>query len=551
MTRSAPDRGQQELVVSGPRAGGVPDRLYILTNRGNLAHWLSSGVIGPLEQFAGEKYWQDLQSLVPGRLVVLAGPLGAAVDAVPAESQGQFPVALEVSSSVFAPLDGVGAGSPAEQVIWSTTAWVPTSCIERVIFRSNTELAEYRARDYANVPPLDSATADPELFAAPGPLSAGRLGSLLRAASQASGEPAVEAPVGPLCLADRCSGAVSMALAALSADPAYGRRLKWPGAVAYDVDALAAGVRTLLGKAAVPEPAVLGACLAAVAELRRSRGWDPQGVLDRVKKDVLAAVAGNTAERMQVQLGYMDLVVNMEERLDLADRRLADASLTALLTFLLHPAPEESLSWARSAGAAVPIQVLAAAFAGLAEGLTRLQREFKPRALTTVLVTWYLNALGLPGRRPVAPARLAARFVPSWDVGGRLEVTVGDEVVVSHERPSVTERLLAVDLSDPRLADTLLDLCAAMGWDDECVIHELEIDSAGPVQVRSLDRITFVGRLVDALEARLLGVGGRLVVRYRGGARTRSSVDEQALRTRLETDGLSAEVAKAIRARLG
>ena len=524
--------------------------LHILTNRSNLAYWLSSGVIGPLEQFSDEKYWDDLLGLVHGRLPVFSGPLGSAVDAVPPAAPGQFPVALELPAQAVQPLTPVDEAVGQESSVWLTSAWIPTSEVTRVVFRSEDEREEYEARDYPNLPSADPAVVDAELLTMRGLLTASEIRTLLAEADGAQVPPELETAVERLRLADRCSGAVCMGLAALPADLAFGRRLKWSAAVACDLRGLGSGLRSLLGRAAISEPGVLAACLTAVSRLRRSRGWDPQSVLDGVKEDVHAMLTPKTQERIAAQLDYMDRVLGMEARLDVTDARLGDAALTALLVFLLHPAPDDALSWTESVGVGSPVRILSAAYAGLAEGLTRLHRDFKPRALVATLVTWYLDALGLPGKRAAVPAKLTARFVPTRDLGGRLEVLSGAEVAASHERPSVTDALLARDLSDRKLADTLVDLCVAMSWERECVVHELEISSTDPVQIRSVDRVTFVGRLVDALEARLLGAGGKLLVRYRGDAATRSYVDEPAFRARLEAEGLTAAVAKQFEARL-
>ena len=532
-----------------PTAGAMvqadaPDGpLYVLTNRGNLAYWLSSGVIGPLEQFSGEKYWDDLLSLVPGRLAVFSGHLGSAVDAVPQEDPGQFPVALMLRPSALEPMVAVADTAGQTPAVWLSSAWIPTSEVARVIFRSQEEHEEYSARDYPNVPSAEPSSVEPELLATAGSLAPADVRALLAEAARAQGSAEGQVSIEQLRLADRCSGAVCMALAALPADPACARRLKWTAGVSVDLDGLAAGLRSLLGKTPCSAPGVLEACLATVAELRRSRGWDPRSLLDGLKKELDATVDHVRKERLAEQLDYVDRVLGSEARLDLADRRLSDPVLTALMVFLLHPAANDALSWTHSAGAASAVRILTATFAGLAEGMTRLDRKYKPRPLITTLVSWYLDALATPGNRSAVPKRLVARFVPSRDIGGRLEVVAGEDVVASHERPSLTDALLARDLGDERHAETLLEVCRAMDWQD-CIVHELAVQSVAPVEISSVDHISFIGRVAGALEAHLVGAAGNLLVRFKGAGSQRSFVDQPTLRQRLETEGLSADVAK-------
>jgi len=537
----SPEAAAAATPAAQANASGGP--LYILTNRGNLAYWLSSGVIGPLEQFSGEKYWDDLLSLVPGRLAVFSGPLGSAVDAIPPEDPGQFPVALELRRSALEPMVAVADTIGQTPAVWWSSAWIPTSEVARVIFRSEEEHVEYAARDYANLPPAEPAAVEPELLATAGSLTSADVRTLLADAASTQSLPEHQVSIERLRLADRCSGAVCMALAALPADPTCAKRLKWTSAVNRDVEGLAAALRSLLGKTACSAPGVLEACLATVAELRRSRGWDPRSVLDGFKENLHATVDHAHQERFAAQLDYVDRILNMEARLDLDDSRLRDSVLTALMVFLLHPAPGDALSWTKSAGTSSAVRILTAALVGLAEGMTRLDRGYKPRPLMTTLVSWYLDALAAPGERPPVPKKLLARFVPSRDIGGRLEVMAGVDIVASHERPSLTDALLARDLADESLAETLLAVCQAMGWED-CVVHELAVRSVDAVRIGSVDHISFIGRIAGALEAHLFGAAGNLVVRFKGSGSQRSYVDEPALRHRLETDGLSADVAK-------
>jgi hypothetical protein len=275
-------------------------------------------------------------------------------------------------------------------------------------------------------------------------------------------------------------------------------------------------------------------------------GWSSPDVLDELKERIHGAVAKSRQKRIADQLDYMDRVLAMEARLDLADDQLSDDALTAMLIFLLHPRPSEALEWTASRGVKSESAVLAAAFAGLAVGIARLSTDFKTAGLLRCLVIWYLNALGLPGQRDAIPGKLTSRFEPTRDTGGRLEIVLGDQVLISRERVSVTDLLLATDLGASELSDALVDMCRSMGWDD-CIISEITITSESELEVRSVKRLTLLEQFVSGLRLRLIGEPQGAVVRFKGRHSERCFPDDAALRSRLEQAGLSVEAATQVR----
>src|SRR5687768_1165974 len=85
--------------------------LLVPTNRFNLLEILASRVIAP--RAAYDKYYTDLLELAPGRIPVIAGPVGArTIELVTREGDATFPVLLELRRAVIkdVPVSALGPG---------------------------------------------------------------------------------------------------------------------------------------------------------------------------------------------------------------------------------------------------------------------------------------------------------------------------------------------------------------------------------------------------------------------------------------------------------
>jgi len=337
-----------------------------------------------------------------------------------------------------------------------------------------------------------------------------------------------------------------MAVAALPVDRGYAGRFRLTASATTALPDLAPALKKVLGPDYRSAPGVLQACLEVAARLRVAEGWSPADVLDELRDRIHATVAKSHQKKIGEQVDYTDRVLAMETRLDLGESRLSDDALTAMLVFLLHPIPSETVEWTASEGVKREVAVLAAAYTGIASGIARLSTEFKTPRLLHCLTAWYLDALGLPGRREAVTSELTARFEPTRDIGGRLEVVLGDDVVTSRERSSVTDLLLATDLRAPLLSTQLVDLCRFLGWDN-CIINEMTIVSDDGLDLRSVKRLTLLEQFLSGLRLRLIGEPSGAVVRFKGRHSERCFPDEAALRAQLEQSGLSMEAAMQFR----
>lgn len=528
-------------LLLGP--GLSPDQpLYLLTNRSNLRYWLSTGVIGPRELFADDRYWSDLLELAPGRLVAFRGSLGFATDAVVRDAIGEFPVAVEIRRGDLGLIEEVACDAKSGAGVWLTESWLPTSVIKRVVYRNEDNLGDYRAQRFADTPDPAVMDVDPTVFEGEQWMRLSELEAALARTVAPSSEGAVLAAIDA---ADRMAGAVCMCTAALLGNPAGAQRFRATSDSVQSLDGLAAMLRPLTGLTSKAGES-LRAVLAGVQHLRVSEGWDPSEVMDDVKERLHSGTARSRQKKIADQFDYMDDVLAMRAKLDVASPLLFDDSLTALLFFLLHPRPEEALEWTAVETASHPVRILTCALSGLAQGMSRLDVDLKTPALLSGLVTWYLDALALPGSRPAVADKITARLTSTRDVGGTTEILFGQEVVGCRETVSTTDLLLQTRLEAPALADRLVSIARSMDWDD-CLIQQLVIRSDKDVLVQSIEHIADVTHDSRGLRALLAGAYEGLVIRYKGSRVESAFPDVNALRLRLEKEGLSTDAGREYR----
>lgn len=549
--------GQGEDLVSGEPAvvehedGAemVGDPFYLLTNRGNLLYWASSGLIGPLEQFEGEKYYDDLLRFTPGHLTVFRGALGYAVDLVADMDIEQYPIAVEVDSSLVQPVSLVhGEAEGAGQAMGITASSIPFAAAKRFIFRNDHELSEVSLREYEATHPLSPMVVEPTCFEGDGLLKTSEVRSLLERAS--IGRTAV-ATSSALQTADRCAGAVCMVLAVLPTEQRFAGEFDWVPPATTSVGGLAAGLRTLLGSATAGSAAALNDCLDVFSGLRRAKGWNPIDVHSELADRLLKAKPAR-AKALKAQLDYMRRVLDLEATLDLADPVMKDDALSAALVFLLHPDTGEIQEWLREEPAPDVVALLAAAYSGLVAGMARVLADFKPEILMYMLVSYYGGSLHILSGEAAFCGSVSAEFVPTQDVGGELVLSADSTPFMRREKQSTTAILLDSDLGNPAHAAGLLMLCDEMGWDD-CRWRELTLRSSDEIECSGIDSLS---AFFSALGMRIRAISGGLTVRFKGDLETRESLDDAVLRSHLESDGLTKavgatyrEVAEDIRAK--
>jgi hypothetical protein len=85
-----------------------------------------------------------------------------------------------------------------------------------------------------------------------------------------------------------------------------------------------------------------------------------------------------------------------------------------------------------------------------------------------------------------------------------------------------------------------------MDWDD-CLIQQLVIRSDGDVLLQAIEHIADVTHDSKGLRALLAGAFEGLVIRYKGSRVESAFPDVNALRLRLEKEGLSTDVGREFR----
>ena len=162
---AAPNESTRSL-PSPPSSGKPGDENvppYILTNRYNLLDILSSELIKPLVGFS--KYYTDLFRVAPGRMPLLTTAAGPdLVGFVAQDEETAFPVALELDPAIL-DLSDVPVGPAGRDVVWAPDGAIPMGAVSRIWFRSESELAEVRARRFRNLEvPVDRLGVAADLF---------------------------------------------------------------------------------------------------------------------------------------------------------------------------------------------------------------------------------------------------------------------------------------------------------------------------------------------------------------------------------------------------
>lgn len=166
-----------DSMTSLPTPFEPSDRAYFLTNRGNLLHILSSGLIAPRAAFT--KYYPDPGELCPGAVLLLSVPPSQDLVATTvAERPGQFPVILELditglrgtvrSLDTELQLRQIEAPPSPGTLAFLIPGAIPAACITAIHFPSPSGQREFGRTPYSTVRELGLPTfVSPHVFEGP------------------------------------------------------------------------------------------------------------------------------------------------------------------------------------------------------------------------------------------------------------------------------------------------------------------------------------------------------------------------------------------------
>lgn len=479
--------------------------IVFLTNRFNLLQILSTYYVAPKESYS--KYYEDLLTLVPGRVPLVRSPVSTELQAlVLREGEASFPVALEIAvdqvvAGKLPSLRSDGTISKSSLADDHTAAWapsgvIPLSAVRRIIFRSKADLAEHTARSYANISdavlPME---VDPSVFTG-GTVSAGsvtgwlkelpRDGSDAKAYLRADRIAGARA-IATVCLAQAPDAATTvMHLLASSTDKNRGKTN--PGdekRIAPWIALLTASSPTRAGAGDLNTR--LFAAVAQVFEATDRRAeWRPVELVGQVEAIVQAKKlskkdAGEIAKNFESIRG----ILRNERDFKPFTPGLGLDVAKALLLVLLRPDAENLLAWpASETGADDSVTVTAAALCGLLNGRERLPVRLRPEKLDRFLALTVASELST-GKDSVQllssreGAQLAIERTPGEGASARLTLTWnGDSLAAWDERPAgAKDRLANLDLDQPEVERVVLELCNRLAWND-CVRTQITLDTA-------------------------------------------------------------------------
>lgn len=527
------------LELNPPRAVGS---VLFVTNRQNLLEILTAGYIGPRAAFP--KYYADLLDVCPGRLPLLRGPVSEGVlSRVSGDPETSFPVALELDTHLLArgtspALDHSGHAVRADLrdeavAAWAPSGAIPLTAVRRVVFRSNRDREEHSARQYEGLPgdgpPLE---VDASLFAG-SPIPVEPLLAWL------AGLPALDHPApGDVTAIDRTSGACCLAMMAASTAEVGLRianeflALGNSQRAALSSFAREEGIPAWISRASVVgrsdasaradlETKLFIACAKVMRQQDTATGWRPIEVVDEVDRIVRSKkLSKKDDEELRRNLGPIYAILRNEREFKPFKPGVGLAVAKSLLLVLLRRKPEAILqSSIESTGVDTPVVLTAAVLAGLLHGRIGLPLALRPRELDRYLAFLASQELseGDDSVRTV-PGVLAADK-RSIDGEERVSLTWGDSLLREWrvEPPQVSERLAALNLSDPTARKLAIAVCRVLDWRD-CVRSHMEVEGSqvavsatprgGPLRVsftgwhgevvQELDQSAFQQRLAEA-----------------------------------------------------
>jgi hypothetical protein len=412
---------------SRKRAG---PRLYFLTNRMNALPVVSGGVIQPAVGLS--KVYGDLFTATPGCLPLWVGPCPSNLEPVVSGGRaGVFPVAFEIdprrlrvkSAPSIGIDDQVGTSQldgdvPECRCIFAEIV-VPISSLVRIHFRTEDELRDFSARDFANTElNVVPASVSPDIFDGP-PIDVARITDVWGSSPKVGGLTAEH-----LRLCDALGGAVAM----LSAELPPGR--EWSAALQSLLHSrpsvksstragmivssllLACGLQKHQEGMAGLDFRFLRAGLAFALGTRSSSGWVSTTFIDAIVKG--ASEGASDAEKRDIDAwSKYALEVAKAERQPLPLDDSGSVVRRALILLLLRPDPERLVK-ARSSGLQPGDEVIATAaiLCGALFGLSMLPKSLKSRSAFSTgfpgLLSEWMNRKAPPDSSATSGAKLKA-----------------------------------------------------------------------------------------------------------------------------------------------
>jgi hypothetical protein len=476
--------------------------LVFVTNRYNLIHVLTSGLIGPVESYS--KHYGDLLDLAPGRVPVLRGPVHPSIQSlVSREDEHGVPVALELRPEFFSEQamralnanggDCQGRIGAEDCAAWAPRVAIPVAAVRRICFRSASELEEFLAREYENLATeaTQAAVVAPELFTG-GALDTSKLVPWLQGLKE-SPKPEREAFVHR----DRVSGGLALSVAALPLAP------EAAGAVAALLTARVSGADmpekaafkefpwlteiAVRGKAGKPdiERRFFSAAVQILSRVDRTSQWRPLEVLERIETLLQKTKsAKKEADKVATTFKAAREVLRNERELQPFKAVPGGVSARALLLALATPDPKKLLSTGFKERAGAPsVLITAAILSGVMNGLASLPASLRSQELSLILSE--ADALDLSDegdraiQRPGPPPSFLVKESTAGGVPGAGALVMGGKVLARWE---VAEEPLAVvlertDLSAGPITEALLAWAREQGWGD-CVETEILTESS-------------------------------------------------------------------------
>jgi hypothetical protein len=326
--------------VTDPTTSGERSRWYLATTRNNAVGMLAVGLVMPAVGFT--KYYQDVLSLAPGRIVLTSS--GARPDwfSVTEEAADDIPVLIELLVELAGD-EFQHAGS----TIAAVAGVVPISRLVALHFATQQQADEFLARRYDNVDPASSVVhVSPELFEAEVPALA-----VLQA--WLATLPSVDHPTAEdIRASDTLAGAVLMALAcpAITSAELNARRSVLerlldgtrPGPI-EDAISEALGIDEWLSAQVRADRGLLSSAVKVLAGLSPTTRLGTR----RVLTDIRALVDESRGEigGIEANLARVESILKAEAELGPLTEGSGLRSAKALLLFLLRPSPDETSSW--------------------------------------------------------------------------------------------------------------------------------------------------------------------------------------------------------------
>lgn len=361
-------------------------RLILPTNRYNLVHFSSLGLVAPRESFdAHDNYYEDLLSLAPGRLPLFRPPLGKEIaEWAMRESQTALPVLLEIDpglneEEIHPALDA--EGNPAERPISdpdvfavAPRAVLPFRSVKRLHFLTEEARKRFLVQPFENAPALD----DDDVRVTPDLASGGPLGEK----DVLSWLGRLEKPSEPTGTDYRATERIAGSFAVIAhAYPDLRSDLLSLYRTGTHADSLPDWFR--MSDSAPDDGAEEGPdrrIFRSVAELVREippNEWRPLQLLRTVRERCSGRDLGEHRGPVESALEKLERIVANEAEYE-PPTTAKYPPLQGLLLFLIREKPEDLLDWSPDeTGASSEAHLAAAAYSGLLRGLKRLPRPIK------------------------------------------------------------------------------------------------------------------------------------------------------------------------------